>query len=75
MQVDETEEEAIVVEAHALIYPHTVVVHFLNALVAAGAVLGTRWFLKLACLALDFLLKHNPIVLEALHSCNNILAF
>ena len=48
MQEDEAQEKPVIVQAHTLINPDAMMVLFLNAKVASAAMLGTRWFLKLA---------------------------
>lgn len=63
---DKAEEEPVVVQAHALIDPDAVVVKLLDTDVASGAVLGTRWFVKLARSASHLLFKEQAIELKPL---------
>ena len=48
MQEKEAQEPLVVMEPNTLINPDAMMVLFLNAKVASAAMLGTRWFLKLA---------------------------
>lgn len=54
-------------EANAVVEPDAVVVELLNAHVAHGTVLRTRWFINLASSALVLLVKYNFIVLKSLN--------